>query len=258
MNTTNTRTPDPKREAIIDRIRKLAKMTIANGCSENEAAFAAKKLAELAEEYNITQDETAIRLDAEGQIEDVFVVPVGNEGTNWTQYLRTYWEMFTVRVYFESSSEDVLDLGFKVPCVTIRFFGFPVDVAAALAMTQIVQVAMKTSVRTYKKNISAKEKTAFQDGFSQRIAERLTEIIRSRQYNDLNRPKGTGTGLVVLKNQLVTDDFRRKLLERGIRLGSAQHSNVTGAAQGAGRQAANSVNLSGGAAIGGGVRRIGN
>lgn len=258
MNTTTNRIPDPKREAIIDRIRKLAKMTTANGCSENEAAFAARKLAELTEEYNITQDETAIRLDAEGQVEDVFVVPVGNEGTNWTKYLREYWKLFTVRVYFEPSSEDVLDLGFKVPCITIRFFGFPVDVAAALAMTQIVQVAMKTSCRAYKKNISAREKTAFQDGFSSRIAERLAEIIRHREYTDLNKPKSTGTNLVVLKDKLVTEDFRRKLHDRGIRLGAAHHSSVTGKAQGAGRKAANSVNLHGNASLSGGAKRIGN
>lgn len=252
----NPRPSDPKREAIIERIRKLAKMTIANGCSEAEAAFAAKKLEELTNEYNITQDETAIRLDAEGQVEDIFVVPVGAEGTNWTKYLRTYWELFTVKYYFSHTEEDALDLGFKVPCVTIHFFGFPTDVAAALALTQIVQVAMKTSVVKYKRNISAKEKTAFQDGFATRIAERLTEIIRARQYKALN--VSDGKGLVVLKNQLVTEDYAKKLREKGVRLGSAQHADVRGKAIGAGRMAANAVDLGGGAKLGGGPRRIGN
>lgn len=256
MNTTQR--VDPAREAIIERIRKLAKMTTANGCSENEAAFAAKKLEELTREYNVTQDETALRLDADGQIEDIFVVPVGNEGTNWTRYVGIYWELYTVKHYFSFSDEDALDLGFKIPCVTIHFFGYPVDVAAALATTQIVQLAMKDSVRKYKKNISAKEKTAFQDGFATRIRERLQEIINMRKYAQLNVPSGTGTGLVVLKNQLVTEDFAKKLREKGIRLGGMSHSNVTGAAQGAGRAAANSVDLSGGAKLGGGARRIGN
>lgn len=51
----------PNREKIATRIRALAAMTVENGCTEEEAITAARKLAEMLASYNMTLDEALLR-----------------------------------------------------------------------------------------------------------------------------------------------------------------------------------------------------
>jgi hypothetical protein len=251
--TENQTARNTRRDAIIEKIRKLAKMTIANGCSEAEAEAALRALEKLKESFNVTQDELSLKVDAEGMIEDIFIVPVGGEGVNWTKYLDEVIKMNEVRMYFTRAENDEL-LGIPIPVVEIHVFGFPMDVAASIATIQIVQVAMKSAILRYKPNMSKKEKTAFQDGFAERITERLADMRRNKEMAFVDK-RAQGQQLVVLKGALVKDAWKDFLREKNLHLGSAHYDHARGNARGAGRVAANDVNL-GGNQIGGGQRRI--
>ena len=50
-----------ERERIAARIRALRAKTVENGCTEAEAMAAAKKLAQLLADYNMTMDEADLR-----------------------------------------------------------------------------------------------------------------------------------------------------------------------------------------------------
>lgn len=243
-----------RRDSIIEKIRKLAKMTTANGCSEAEAEAALRALEKLKESFNVTQDELSLKVDADGMIEDIFIVPVGGEGVNWTKYLDEVIKMNEVRMYFTRSTNDEL-LGIPIPVVEIHVFGYPMDVTASIATIQIVQVAMKSAALRYKPNMSQKEKTAFQDGFAERINERIADMRRNKEMAFIDK-RAQGQQLVVLKDALVKDGWKKYLKDKKLNLGHAHYDAASGNARGAGRVAANDVNL-GGNAIGGGQRRIG-
>ena len=49
------------RKKIADIVRALRAKTVENGCTEGEAAAAAKKIAQLLEQYNMTLDEAELR-----------------------------------------------------------------------------------------------------------------------------------------------------------------------------------------------------
>lgn len=243
------------RNSIIEKIRKLSRMTTASGCSEAEAETAIKMLNKLTADFNIDTTELQLKIDAQGMIEDIFAFPVGAEGSNWTKYLDEVIKMNDVRMYFKKTTDSEL-LGFPIPVVEVHVFGYPLDVSAAIATVQIVQGAMKTSRLRYKPNMKAAEVTAFQDGFADRIRERLRDMRRLKKTAAAGS-FGNTQSLVVVKDKLVEDEWSKFCREKGLRFGQVEISRVSGNAIGAGRMAANSVGL-GGTSMASPAKRISN
>lgn len=202
----------PKREAIIDRIRKLSRMTLANGASEAEALKAAQVLRDLMDTYQVNQDELTLKRDSKGCVIDAFraVGKRDNKGSRpvWQAFGDAISRLFECKTYTSRDWEDLLGLGLQSEVQLRHFYGFPEDVAAAIALMTITYNAMIADSERQKK----REQFSFELGFSDRIVARLQEMIDRRKVT-----KTTGTALIVLKDQLVTDEWARYMQEHNLR-----------------------------------------
>jgi len=209
------------RDSIIEKVRKLSRMTIANGASEQEALLAAAHLERLIAEYDIAQSELTIRADAQGCLLDEFV-DSSDRQTPWMTCASALSKLFSTRCYFETRQEDIFDLGFLVTVRAVKFFGFQTDVAACLAMCAIVKSAIDTESTRFARSLrESKSKPArvqsFELGMADRISDRLEEMALTQKRI---RGESTGTGLIVLKDQLVTQQWAEQM--RGLRLRPTQ------------------------------------
>lgn len=229
-----------QREDLVSKLRKLAKLTTTNGCTEGEAHAAAAKLASLMAEHNIAQDELSIRADANGCITDEFIT-LSRSRADWFDCLGAIGKLFQCRVWSSNRYDpDYLGLGLGGEHImAVKFFGFEVDVVAALAMTLIITTALDHETKLWRKakgKDQPKANTfAFRAGMIHGLSARLGELHMA------NQPVATGTGLLVLKNQLVNDEFAK--LGLSLRSTAARTRSVDGAAYRDGQAAAQGVKL---------------
>jgi hypothetical protein len=215
-----------KRDSIIARIRKLKAMTESRGASENESMFAAKRMAELIEEYNVQADELTLKEDSNHCVRDEYI-DLSGKNYEWIHCLVVVGQIFKTKFWFTWDNQDPLDMGVMQRVLVLNFYGFPQDVEAAKVLTGIIHagVVEETSKWIKAKNTkSAKKKfehlDAFHAGMSYRMAERLTDMI----------PISKGRGLMVLKDQLVQDKFAEYCRKNDLRLTGARRKEVSDAA----------------------------
>ncbi|MDR7062030.1 MULTISPECIES: DUF2786 domain-containing protein [unclassified Sphingopyxis] len=173
---------------IAARIRALREKTVANGCTEEEAAAAAAMVASMLAKYNMTLDECEVRESGFARSETVFDDPVGERLWKVADGIA---HMIGVR-YWSARP------GCR-PSVT--FFGFEHEVEIATYLLEICRYAMLSRQDALEREHRLLRETArrrrilpYLDG----MADRLRQRIR-----DLKPVEPTGTGLVVLKNQLI-------------------------------------------------------
>lgn len=195
------------RAAIIARMKKLAAMTIERGATEAEAALASAKLSAMMQEHNIAESELSVRAEAlECGVEEFMVF---GQDIWWLGLADACGKAFSTRVWCKRTREDVLGLGYDSKVSYLRFFGFPTDRAASLAMFAICHAAvMNEQVRER----SAIARQSFIMGMCARLQERISALA-PRQST-----QSTSTALMVLKDQLVSDAYAAYLHENGIRL----------------------------------------
>lgn len=228
-----------ERTSIIERIRKLQKMTLAAGCTENEAANAAALVAKLIAENNIGMDELRLRRDATGCIKDCHVELRGSEH-DWVAIGKTLARTFGTRCWYSTDYEDVLELGFCTPTLRLWFFGLPADVEACVTIATICSYAVSTASGAFTVTQRGRGKgkaqacREFRFGMIARLAERITELRPTIEAS-------TGTALVVVKTQLVNEEF----LKLGMRLRTVARPtiNTSSAAYASGRTAGSRVDL---------------
>lgn len=142
----------------------------------------------------------------------------------------------------------------------VRFFGNPIDVAAAIATRSIVRAAAEYEWKIYRDFVMdarTKEtvaRPAFMLGFVTRIHERLSAWAM-KAVND--GPKdGKGTSLVVLKHQLVRQMAREHNFDE-VRYSYGRGDSVgDAAAYGAGHVAGSRVDVNTGVGSGAGATRM--
>ncbi len=221
-----TDSPDKaKRDSMIERVRKLSRMTTAAGASEAEAQMAATHMARLIAEYNIGQTELTVKVDAQHCIMDEFM-DASTRRTPWSTTCRAVAELFSVRYYFTNRLEDLFDIGVPVSTFVVVVYGFPTDVAATLGMFQIIHNAISHESDIFWAGLKGRQSSkvaareSFELGMANRLAERLKEIKLAQT------PASAGRGLMVLKDQLVTDQFAAMLKTKGMRLGTARSLEI--------------------------------
>jgi hypothetical protein len=198
-----------ERERIISRIRKLASMTVERGASENEAAQAALLMSKLLEEFSVQSSELELRSDARGCIKDS-IIAFHADRKPWMEALWAVAELYSCKAWRTYTTEDILGIGLTEDVTHLNFYGFPEDVAACLALGAIIQIARNGGMAEFIKTKDARRKgsrvrnialDSFDLGFAERITERIREIIAAK-------PKAiTGNALIVLKDQLVTEEW---------------------------------------------------
>lgn len=230
------------RTQAADLARKLAVRTTANGCTEDEAAQALAKLQALRLEHELS----------EGDLKnpEIKCLPgefacMEDDFEDWRRCLVAVQDLCHLRSYYRKSHEDDLGIGIPVAMLKVKFFGFPLDVQMGIAMCEIVVGALNAQTTMYGETLRAKRSKrkvalqSFRIGMAERLAERIVEITP-------RPPQGsTGNNLIVLKDQLVNDQWAQYLRDAGLKLGSGRPDNQAQdqAAASAGRARANGVGL---------------
>lgn len=185
------------REKLAKRIRALAAMTVENGCTEDEAITAARKLAEMLAEHNMTLDEAMMREQ-----------PFTEDRTHFEEDMLgdRLWKpaeaiSFLTGARYWSSPNGVSP-------VSITFFGFDHEVEVAKYMLAICTRAMQDGKqrveRRFALHIPARRRAhvfAYLDG----MADTLRHRIRA-----LKPATPTGKGLVVLHGSLIDQALKER------------------------------------------------
>lgn len=206
--------------SIKERIAKLSRMTIDNGASENEAMFAAKKIAELLDEHGLTESEIKAYA-APDSTESMETSSYGNKKKlHEVQYcVNSIAAFFDVKVWISNN----------VNSRCMKFFGFPQDVAAAIALTETLVSAMENDFKAYMatntEDVHGKTlRKSFMLGFASRVSQRLKEFKQERK-NLLTGERGTA--IVVLKNQVVETKYNELNMKLRTTYTKASYSNAT-------------------------------
>lgn len=213
------------------KIAKLANMTIENGASESEALFAAKKIAELLDAHGMSIEEMK-DFQNENSTNKMETGEFGNKKKlHEVQYCVTaIADFFDCKIWATRGND----------AHKIKFFGFPQDVAAAMALTEALVYAMESDYKKWfnSQNSDVHGKTLrknFMLGFCSRINARLKEMKLAR--NSAN----TGTALIVVKGQVVTEEYAKLNMKISKSYRTVYSSN--NAAYEAGQTAGNTANL---------------
>ncbi len=196
-------------------IRALQAKTEDNGCSEEEAMSAAAKLGQLLEDYDLQIDEVGVREDAAACVKNEVFAADDFAGTIVVG-LKHFCSIIAYRVHGEGHAGKYV------------FFGVPHDVEIALYLYEVCAEAMEHDWSEFMEvhGYSMKKRASFRAGFAHRVYERLIQMKRER--DERNR-KATGTALMVLKDQLVTQEFARQVgvkLVKGRASGGASDPNA--------------------------------
>lgn len=217
------------RDSIIDRIRKLRRMTEEAGASENEALMASAQIAKLVALYNIDESELRLRADAIGMVDDSYSMP-GPVSHFHTLVCRPIARFTRTKLRWRTVEEDVFDLGTPEPWTYVKFYGYPLDVEASVALSAICQTSIVTESERWERanpmeKLSTRRRSAveaweqerrnrklsFFYGMCERLGERIESFIPPPSTS-------TGTSLVLLKDELVEEHYRKHLDEKGLGL----------------------------------------
>jgi hypothetical protein len=191
-----------ERDKIAAKIRALLAKTVENGCTEDEALSAARMAAALLEKHNMTMDETQLREN-----------PMKREASRVSEIVGDrLWKVakaisaLTGARYWQSPS--------GVYPVTITFFGFEHEVQVSQYVLEICTRATEQAAKRVERDnvLLVKRKRvqmriAFVDGMLDRLAQRIQAMVP---------PVAAGTGLVVLRDQLID----KALEDEGVKLNS--------------------------------------
>lgn len=234
------------RDAIISKLRKLSSMTTANGCSEAEAQAAAAVIARLMAEHAISQNEYSIRAEAASCTQDFFL-DVCSELADWTLVCKPIAKLFGTKAWASAKTEDLLEIGLPITYHQITYFGLPADVAASLAMTTIISMAINTESTSWRKTHRGKAQD-FRMGMIDRFIERLAGLTPPPVPS-------SGTSLIVLKDQLVTEEYAK--LNMRLRANNRRFTTPNTPAYAQGRAAADRSDLGRGQRLAQGPKLIG-
>lgn len=185
----------PDRGALLRRARALKAKTIENGCTEAEALAAAELLAKLLQTYNLDLDEEELRASPFERRDQVHADEVGSR----------LWVVAVAIAKLTGARWWSTPPG--VHPVRLTFFGFAHEADVATYLLEICARAMRTELEKLRRGLAllrpARQQLRirpFLDGMAQRLRERILRMIP---------PAPTGTGLVVLRDQLIADAMDR-------------------------------------------------
>lgn len=192
-----------EREKIAARIRALLNKTVENGCTEDEAVAAADLAAKLLAKYNLTLDEVELRKSEFKRHREQHTDEVGER----------LWKVGMAIAYLTDTKSWSSNKG-VFPYI-INFFGLDHEVDIARYLLAICGRAMRQEHRRLRgiygllnPRRQRLKILPFLDGMADRLSERIRAL----------KPRApTGTGLVVLKQELVVQAMPVKLRDMKMR-----------------------------------------
>jgi len=228
-----------KRERARRLIRSLLSKTEARGCTADEAAKSAAKAAELMLQYDLSvEDAQEVRDDVYGALRKRYGAGTGrkirrHEATDLCNAIAAVCE---VRCYFDG--HEIVFFGAKQDC-EIAHYLLDVFISCSEADWQRVRRDREPGVDT---SISGRK--GFMRGFVHRIRERLGELKTERGKARQAQATSTGRELLVLKQQIVEERYRKLSKELGLVNSRRSRSGATvGANYNAGRASADRTNI---------------
>lgn len=223
------------------KIKALAAKTVDNGATEEEALAAMNKVGHLLTQYNLTMNE----LDVRDATYRTVHMHIGRQKRHPVDHAVPALAAFTgTKTWFHKRWGTTADS-------TYAFFGQDQDLAMAEYLFKLIISAMESELRAFKQTdeyrklgplagSKASAAISFQRGMASRLGRRLMEM--KREQDATMRAHSTSTALIVLKDQLVKEAFRKE----GLKLRSVNTGYRIGnyGAFGAGLKAGDKVNLS--------------
>lgn len=208
-------------------IADLQKITPENGATEHEALNAAARLGELLSKYNLDLTDAIVREDAAKCVKNEVFAADDFAGAIIVG-IKHFCGIITYKAYGGGHAGKYV------------LFGVPHDVEIGLYLYEICAEAMDHDWATFMEDYgySMKKRQSFRAGFSERIYSRLLQMKAERDAANAS----TCRDLIVLKDQLVTEEFQRQV---GIKLVKLRGGNFAADpnAYRAGQSAGGRVNL---------------
>jgi hypothetical protein len=184
------------KESIIKKILALMAKTTENGCTEQEAMLAAKKVQQMLHDYQLSLSDLEIR---ESKCEQVDYDTM--EKDPFASLIATGIAIFTdTRCWRETRN------GYT----HIMFFGLEHDVIVAEYILKICDWALvngwEDSKDEYPKQGRPKFKKSYMHGMASRLRERIVAMKNEQKQADI---ESSGRDLVVIKGQVVTEEFAK-------------------------------------------------
>lgn len=231
---------DSEKSRIIAKVKALMAKTIDAGCTESEAMTAANLAAELMQKYDLeVKDIEEIKDDSYGARKREFATGSGRR--------RAYHEVNNILM----AIANYFDCKVWLTGMDLIFFGSKDDTDLAHEMVVMMRHAMDNEWNKNKIVLTVMNpkvhgrvlRTSFLAGMARRLNERFRELKIERSA--IADKRGTGTSLVVVKNQVVVQKFQQYTIEKNLKLKTtvATRSNNNNSAFERGKAAANNVTI---------------
>lgn len=264
-----------ERENAIIKIRKLQSQTVDRGCTEAQAEFAMRKIADLLQTFDLTLNEVSL---ASEPCKEIRINTGSGKGSKIRGTLVSLAN-FCDCVVYRSNSYDGPGFDAKKQ-INYVFFGLEQDIDMLAYLYEVIENAMNTELDAFKRTETYKTyqghrlglTNSFELGFNRRMSSRLSEIKAERnrkttEYNEALKTDGfevdeaskpfatTGKALVEAKLSRVNDEFKKKNGWK-IKYGKGYKTNVSSSTgYYAGQKAASGVSLDRPVGNGGGHRQ---
>lgn len=182
---------------IAAKIEALLNKTVQNGATEDEAFAAMKAAKKLMDKYGMSED------DLKNAQKDDFVflaTEFDNQDIN-SRVALVVSSLAEVKVFTQRNEQ-----GKRI----LVFFGFETDVKFAKHVMEVVYHFHKKGWKQFLKTSDSRGYSAhrtFTIYYASRIRARIEEFINSNKIEF----KSTGTGLIVLKDQIVTQELASRI-----------------------------------------------
>lgn len=239
------------------RIMALAQKTTDRGCTEAEAFAAMAMVGRLLQSYNLTMDECDVRKSKCVTVH----IPIKTKGRAPIDgCINSLAKLFSGRCWFARWHT----VNGKRQ-VSYAFFVQEQDKEALEYLFKVIERAIETEAREFKRSqeyknpnvpdwmedlhsrerfsrkIKTKQTRSFQRGMADRVSERLDAMRRENDAAMKAREQSTGTSLMVLKGQLIREEFEKEGIK--LRVVRSYRQAYHGGAYGAGQRAGDRVNL---------------
>ena len=222
------------------KIKALTEKTVDNGCTEQEALAAMQGVGRLLSQYNLSMDELDVR---QSTYKTIFIDINRQRRHPVDGCVIALAKLISAKTWFHKNRHGT---------GKYAFFGDAVDLELVEYLFKVIHSAMEAESQKFKNTAEYKEcpiskKTAyvsFQKAMASRVSHRLQEIKRE---NDIAmKQKVTGTALVVLKDQLIKEEYSAWLDKNNYKLKTIYRvaTPIYGKAYEKGLAAGDRVNLS--------------
>lgn len=191
------------RDKIVEKIKKFLAMTVERGASEQEAMMAAKRAAQLMQEFDLSLSDLAALSKTKGKMEKF----------HFSREMQRFMNNLTTGI---SKLCSVLTLVTGPSDDHIEFVGHPIDVEFAQYLSAICLRALETQAERsnreyalFRLNVRRRKIESVLQGMSERINTRLKDLAWARR-------EAQGTALMEVKEDIAN----RTLEEHGFLLSS--------------------------------------